>query len=690
MVSLSSGSAGMIALFFIALTLSCAATMLWLRPRLWRAEARATLHETEIERLRDEIWQARESEERYRSLIEGQNDLILRRDQDDRIVYANPAFLEGAGSGEAIIGARFSLKSIHTGEVLLTADGARSFDQEIETGRGRRWISWLETMVREPDGRMLRQSVGRDITERRRSEEALAGAQRKAEAASAAKSRFLATVSHELRTPLCGIMGMADLLLDTGLTPEQATYARAVKSSGESLLFLIDEILDFSKIESGKLELVHEDFDLTALVEGVAELLAPRAQGKGIEIASFIAPRTPRQLRGDPARLRQILLNLAGNAVKFTAQGGVGLTVGVSAQGHTVFKVVDTGEGISANRQGRIFEEFEHGEGTGAGAGLGLAISRRLVEMMGGTLSVDSTPGQGAAFTAELPLAAVKGEARPQRCLPAGSRALVVARSTFEAPYLCEKLRELGFDIDQAVDPSQALAVLAASPAPCLLVVDAAIGEEAARTLAARATEAGTQSRIMLLSPFERRQLGAPAAFGFDGYLVKPIRERSLKARLIEPFAHATLGDRRPLDAIRPVDNAPFRILLAEDDEVNALLATRLLEREGAEVERHHDGLSALEAALGAMEGKRRAYDFALLDIRMPGLDGNELARRLRKEEARLKRAPLRLVALTANALREDRVVALAAGFDIFLVKPVLREDLARLLSQGRAQSKVA
>jgi CheY-like chemotaxis protein len=435
---------------------------------------------------------------------------------------------------------------------------------------------------------------------------------------------------------------------------------------------------------------VHEDFDLTALVEGVAELLAPRAQGKGIEIASFIAPRTPRQLRGDPARLRQILLNLAGNAVKFTAQGGVGLTVSVSAQGNTVFKVMDTGEGISANRQGRIFEEFEHGEGPGAGAGLGLAISRRLVETMGGTLGVDSTPGQGATFIAELPLAAVKGEARPRRCLPAGSRALVVARSTFEAPYLCEKLGELGFDVDQAVDPSQALAVLAASPAPRLLVVDAAIGEEAARTLAARATEAGTQSRIMLLSPFERRQLGAPAAFGFDGYLVKPIRERSLRARLIEPFAQATPGERRPLDAKRPIDNAPFRILLAEDDEVNALLATRLLEREGAEVDRHHDGLSALEAALGAMQGKRRAYDFALLDIRMPGLDGNEVARRLRKEEARLERAPLRLVALTANALREDKLTALDAGFDIFLVKPVLREDLSRLLSQGRAQSRVA
>ncbi|MBV9114582.1 MAG: response regulator [Hyphomicrobiales bacterium] len=690
MVSLSSGSAGSIAALFLAFALGFLATTLWLRFRLAHSEAQTALREAEIERLRDEIWQARESEERYRGLIEGQNDLILRRDPNDRIVYANPAFLEAAGSDEPVTGRCFSLKSIHTGEVLLTADGARSFDQEIETGRGTRWISWLETMVREPDGRMLRQSVGRDITERRRSEEALAGAQRKAEAASAAKSRFLATVSHELRTPLSGITGMADLLLDTGLTPEQATYARAVKSSGESLLFLIDEILDFSKIESGKLELVQENFDLTALVEGVAELLAPRAQGKGIEIASFIAPRTPRLLRGDLARLRQILLNLAGNAVKFTTQGGVGITVSISAEGRTVFKVTDTGEGISTNRQARIFEEFEHGEGTGAGAGLGLAISRRLAEMMGGSLGVDSAPGEGATFTADIPLVAVKGEPQPQRCFPAGSRALVVARSPFEAPYLCEKLRELGFDVDQAVDASHGLAVLAASPAPLLLVADAAIGEEAARALAGRATEAGTTLRIMLLSPFERRQFGPPAAFGFDSYLVKPIRERSLRSRLVEPIALAPSGNSRSLDAKRTVGHSPFRVLLAEDDEVNALLATRLLEREGAEVDRHHDGLSALEAAVSAMEGKGPAYNFALLDIRMPGLDGHEVARRIRKEEARLRHPPLRLVALTANALQEDRAMALAAGFDVFLVKPVVREDLSRLFAPDTAKSKVA
>jgi PAS domain S-box-containing protein len=648
------------------------------------------MREGEIEHLRDEIWQARESEERYRGLIEGQNDLILRSDQEGRIVYANSAFLEAAGHGEAIIGARFALKAVSAGEVLLTADGARSFDQEVETGHGRRWISWLETMVREADGRMLRQSVGRDITERRRTEEALAGAQRKAEAASVAKSRFLATVSHELRTPLSGIMGMADLLVDTGLTPEQATYARAVKSSGESLLSLIDEILDFSKIESGKLELVEEAFDLTALVEGVAELLAPRAQGKGIEIASFIAPRTPRQLRGDPARLRQILLNLAGNAVKFTQNGGVGLTVSVSAQGHTVFKVTDTGEGIGADRQRRIFEEFERGEGASAGAGLGLTISRRLVERMGGTLRVDSTLGRGSIFTAEIPLTAVMGEPRRKRSFPAGSRAIVVARSPFEAPYLSEKLRELGFDVDQAVDASHALALIANSPPPRLLVVDAAIGEDAARALATRAAEAGTASRLMLLSPFERRQFGAPAPFGFEGYLVKPIRERSLKSRLIDPSDREPLEGERPSSSNGVATHAPLRVLLAEDDEVNALLATRLLERAGAVVERHRDGAAALAAAVSAMEGKRQPYDLALLDIRMPGLDGNELARRLRQEEARLKQAPLKLVALTANAFQEDKAMAEAAGFDVFLVKPVLREDLLRLLSRGEARSKVA
>ncbi|SDR47124.1 PAS domain S-box-containing protein [Rhizobiales bacterium GAS113] len=690
MLSISSGMAGLIAAVCVPVTISLAVVALLLLRDLRRADRQALRREGEMEHVRDEIWQARESEERYRSLIEGQNDLILRRDRDGCIVYANAAFLEMAGQGEAIIGSRFVLTSAAISEATLTASGARSFDQEIDTSRGRRWLSWIETTVREPDGRMLTQSVGRDITERRIAEEAIAGAQRRAEAASAAKSRFLATVSHELRTPLSGIMGMADLLVDTGLTPEQTTYARAVKSSGESLLSLIDEILDFSKIESGKLELAHDVFDLTALVEGVVELLAPRAQDKGIEIASFIAPRTPRQLTGDPARLRQILLNLAGNAVKFSASGGVGLSVQVTAEGRTVFTVADTGEGIGPDRLQRIFEEFEQGEGAKAGAGLGLAISRRLVEMMGGTLTVESALGRGSTFTAQIPLAAVLQQPVPRRSFPAGSRALVVARSPFEAPYLCEKLRELGFEVDQAVDAPDALALLANSAAPQLLVVDAAIGEAAARAVAARAMEAGTQSRLVLLSPFERRQIGAPSVFGFDGYLVKPIRERSLRARLLDPDRREPLKGEPQETRSSPSLPAPLRVLLAEDDEVNALLATRLLERAGAVVERHQNGLAALDAAVGAVEGRRPPFDLALLDIRMPGLDGNEVARRLRKAEARLRHAPLKLVALTANAFTEDQATARAAGFDMFLVKPMRRDDLQRLLSQAPAKSKVA
>jgi CheY-like chemotaxis protein len=244
--------------------------------------------------------------------------------------------------------------------------------------------------------------------------------------------------------------------------------------------------------------------------------------------------------------------------------------------------------------------------------------------------------------------------------------------------------------VDQAVDAPDALALIANSPAPRLLVVDAAIGENAARAVATQAAEAGTLSRLMLLSPFERRQFGAPTAFGFDGYLVKPIRERSLEARLFDPLGHGPLDGARPEGLSVSATHTPLRVLLAEDDEVNALLATRLLERAGAEVERHHNGATALEAALSAIGGKRRPYDLALLDIRMPGLDGNEVARRLRKEEARLKCAPLRLVALTANAFPEDQAEARAAGFDIFLVKPVQREDLLRLLPQGVVQGKVA
>src|ERR1041384_593155 len=287
-----------------------------LRGRLQAAEAR-------IDELSDRNWELREAEERARSLLEAQGDLIVRRDADGNVSYANDAFCALAGQPhEALIGKPAELPTLEQSPITVLADGTRVYDQKIAAGEATRWIAWREVAVRGDVGNET-QSVGRDITDRAEAERVLGAARDQAEAASRAKSRFLAMVSHEIRTPLNGMLGMSDLLLDTPLTPDQITYAKAAKTSGETLLSLIEEILDFSKIEAGKFDLEARPFALAALVEEAVELLAPRAQAKGIEIACFVDERLPERLVGDAARVRQVLLNLAGNAVKFTEHGGI-------------------------------------------------------------------------------------------------------------------------------------------------------------------------------------------------------------------------------------------------------------------------------------------------------------------------------------------------------------------------------
>ncbi len=646
----------------------------WFWRRAKRLEAAAIEAQTKAEALSDEVFALTETLEQQRQLFELQNDLVVSRDLSGAIRMVNAAYAEAADRRpDELVGSRFDFP----GERIPTGSGvAGRFDQMVRVGGADRWIAWSVIPVRNRLGRLVEHfAVGRDITESRR-----------AEASSEAKSRFLATVSHEIRTPLNGVLGMADLLLDTDLEPEQGTYVRAIKTSGEALLSLIDEILDFSKIEAGKAEFVSETFDLHQLTEGVVELLAPRAQGKGIEIALSIEASVPRLVTGDGARLRQVLLNLAGNAVKFTETGGVGVALKAGVDG-MIFEISDTGPGIRPDRLDTIFGEFEQADGSGRrrheGTGLGLAISKRIVERMGGALTVESEVGVGSVFRCRLPLAIAEGLA-PQAPPPLdldGRRILVAADGPFEGAFLAARLKERGALVTRAGDVDSAMAAMGGERF-AVVIVDCGFGPDETRRLAAAARASGVARRLVMLSPYERRSFGSPAEAGFDGYLVKPVRPRSLFARLSEAAPAEAPAERAPVDDFAPQER--LTVLLAEDNAINALLARRLLERAGVDVVAVTDGESALRSALASQDGSGPHLDAALLDVRMPGMDGKAVVESIRAAEQRKGAPRLPVAAVTANAFSEDRAACLAAGFDAFVPKPIDRQAIAVFLASVR------
>ena len=664
------------------------------RLRLMRKKMRkVALHN---EALADRNWELQEAEQRTRRLFESQGDLIVLRDAEGRITFVNDAYCELAQTPhDALIGSRFALRVLEQGDIALEPNGTRIHDQQVEGPLGPRWIAWREGLVRnDAGGPAEMQSVGRDVTDRTESERALTEARDQADAASRAKSRFLAMASHEIRTPLNGIIGMSGLLMDTPLTPEQTTYVKAVKTSGDALLALIEELLDYSKVEAGKIDLEHRPFVLSGLIEDITELLAPRAEAKQIEVAAYVDDRLPAAVIGDAARLRQVLLNLAGNAIKFTSAGGVALIVEPGIWPNEIsFLVRDTGIGIAPEARERIFREFEQADDKIArsygGTGLGLSISDRIVKRMGGRITLESQPGAGSTFEVSIPLAAAESE---QLSFTApdlsGQSIMLVSPQSIEASLTARRLQRWGGQTCMVTDIDVAEALLPERSWQAVLI-DHALGLAQIERLGEAARRHATQ-RIVMFTPATRHELQPTVNSSLTGYLVKPLRAASLAARLT---AAPEVAAPSLEPAIDPNETAPsakgLSILVAEDNQINALLIRSLLGRLGHHAVITTNGAEALESWLSA-KSAGTPYDLVLMDIQMPQLNGIETTKRMRALEAGEPGHRTPILALTANTLVEDRYACFEAGMDGFLIKPLDREKLADALTGLIASRHIA